>query len=109
MSIARTILSATLGLVLVLTAPPVRSQLMQNLRSFSNSVSVIDPVGASAGGYEKDGPKEIAAGDFDGDGKVAVTVVHGHRWAPGLSVLTGEGNGTIAPRRCFPPTDRCSP
>src|SRR5262245_46111531 len=87
--------------VFTLSAGFSRAQLLQNLRTFGNSVSLIDPAPLPSGGtYESDGPKELAGADFDLDGKpdLAASKVSGK-----VSVVFGVGGRDFAPARFLTP------
>src|SRR5436190_8265813 len=87
--------------VFTLSAGPARAQLLTNLRSFGNSVSLIDPAPLpSAGGFESDGPKELVTADFDLDGKpdLAASKVSGK-----VTVVFGLGGKDFQPAQFLTP------
>ena len=85
--------------LLAIGAAPCSAQLLQNLRTFSNSVSLIDPA-APAGAYESDGPKELVCADFNLDGRpdLAASKVAGK-----VAVVYGLGGKDFAPVRLLAP------
>ena len=40
-------------------------------------------------------PVSLRTGDFNGDQRADVIIVHSAQWAPGLTILTGNGDGTF--------------
>ena len=66
----------------------VDAQLLNNLETFGNSVSLIDQSWNDPGNLETDGPKELATADFDGDNQadLAASKVFGK-----VSVVFGKG------------------
>ncbi len=90
-------------LVLILSTVIASGQLLQNLRSFSNSVSLIDPVPPEeTGEYGTDGPKELISADFDLDGKpdLAASKVSGK-----VAVVYGSGGKEFYPAVFLTPPD----
>jgi len=88
---------------LALSTASSPAQLLQNLRSFSNSVSLIDPSPPPGDpAYESDGPKELVSADFDQDGRpdLAASKVSGK-----VSVVYGRGGKEFDPARFLSPPE----
>ncbi|MBI4603840.1 MAG: VCBS repeat-containing protein, partial [Planctomycetes bacterium] len=83
-----------LALVLVpVLASPARGQLFESLQAFGSRLDVGDPEVASTWESGMEGPKGIAAGDFDGDGRpdLAASNLDGT-----VTVLFNQGRGDFS-------------